>query len=464
MCGITGMIDASKQGFYKADTDTFFGLLLINSLRGASSTGAFGINKSNKTDVFKAVGNPYEWNSWKVADDWTAAMVRGHNIVVGHGRAPTFGEPSIDNAHPFEYNGITLVHNGTLRNFKELQAKHKTEFEVDSQLITYLIAEIGIEETIKEIKGAYALVWHDEKHDGLFVLRNSERPLLYVMGSGKNKMVIGSERHYFHWAVQKFWMQDPTITEFPTDMLHHIQLEDSKIKMTVKRVAGSFQTYSYSGGRGGYQGYHNLDYVEGDVEPPVRKKPTSIVTPPAKQAVPTIVCVGEDIVFNVSEIRELPDDKRQKTPYIIKGIHPDEPNIEIIGYTFEDLTDLDSEDVKNPPRLQGKVQKLIILNSDTNYTVRVFIDKPKRLAEEVNVVTLPLIEQTVILKDKQKISVNKFLALASDGCYCCQSKPSIAFAPQCTYDIRNVNGTEHHIFLCPVHAGESNDGAVLTMH
>ena len=53
MCGLTGMMDTSMSGFMQKDLDLFKGLLYINSLRGNSSTGLFGVNNHQQADVYK---------------------------------------------------------------------------------------------------------------------------------------------------------------------------------------------------------------------------------------------------------------------------------------------------------------------------------------------------------------------------------------------------------------------------
>ena len=64
--------------------------------------------------------------------------------------------------------------NGTLTNHKNLTTQ---EVLVDSHAITHAIAERGYEEALKELQGAFTLVWYDAKDKCLRFVRNDQRPL-----------------------------------------------------------------------------------------------------------------------------------------------------------------------------------------------------------------------------------------------------------------------------------------------
>jgi glucosamine 6-phosphate synthetase-like amidotransferase/phosphosugar isomerase protein len=70
---------------------------------------------------------------------------------------------------------------------------------VDSEAITAAIAEDGIADVVKEIDGAFALVYHDEKAKVLNIIRNSERPLTLGFLKDKSGLLIASEAAMLHW-------------------------------------------------------------------------------------------------------------------------------------------------------------------------------------------------------------------------------------------------------------------------
>lgn len=428
MCGITGMFHATSTRFFQSDANLFFGLMLINSLRGNASTGVFGVTEKDETDIYKALGHPYDWNSWKASDEWMEAMVKKHYAVVAHGRLPTQGTVSIDNAHPFEHKSITLVHNGTLTNFKELQATHKTSFGTDSQLITYLIGEYGIEETVKQIEGAYALVWHDSKDEkgGLHFLRNSQRPLCYGKNLMEDKFLFASEPHYIKWAVSKGYSSIEKVEHFDTDVEYHLTSVGFKLDIvkTLRKPPSKWSGTSYS--------------------PSHSWKPT---TPfPSK----VITCLDEDVTFNVVELHALDNQAEKDYSVMIKGEHVDNANIKIFTHLLKGES---LKDKKTPFKMIGRIRKLTCVQTDTNFEVRVFVDNPKEL-KDTKIITLPPGNgvQMVELKDGMKISLGKFLEYSKEGCFNCDTHPELSQAAQCTVSkhtyIQHGQHQEDYIFLC----------------
>ncbi|MBP1930074.1 amidophosphoribosyltransferase [Ammoniphilus resinae] len=118
--------------------------------------------------------------------------LRGH-IAIGHVRYTTAGESKIENAQPlifkYSHGNLALAHNGNLVNAK--QVRHQLErqgsiFQTtsDTEVVAHLIARSGydkIEEAVKEslrmIKGAYALLIMTEKKMIVALDPNGLRPL-----------------------------------------------------------------------------------------------------------------------------------------------------------------------------------------------------------------------------------------------------------------------------------------------
>ena len=194
MCGIIGMFDVAAGGLFSSDDKPFFDMLLLNSIRGVDSTGLMGIDpKKNLVDSVKAVGSPYDLVMWEASQRFMKRIGSKYYGVIGHGRSATVGSIKAQNAHPFKHGNITMVHNGTLRNYEALKKRHNIEFEVDSEAICYLINHLGINETIKEIEGAYAMAWYNLETKKVYILRNHERPLKYLLNTKKNRLLFASE-------------------------------------------------------------------------------------------------------------------------------------------------------------------------------------------------------------------------------------------------------------------------------
>ncbi len=167
MCGIV-----AYSGKNKFNKDKLGLLLLINSLsRGKDATGVFtpttGLLKDN---------DPCEKVFPKIQD-----KIIEDTLFVGHVRAKTIGINSKENAHPFQKNGITLVHNGTLKEHEALAKQMGIDpacIKVDSQVFVEALGLHKNPYVLTKYSGAAALVFTDDSEpDVLYVYRDSERPL-----------------------------------------------------------------------------------------------------------------------------------------------------------------------------------------------------------------------------------------------------------------------------------------------
>lgn len=197
MCGIVGYI--GKRPAVGIIIDGLKDL----EYRGYDSAGiALLDNKNQAGFVIKQAGR-VEGLEKLILD----SQVPASSVGVGHTRWATHGLPTTINAHP-QFNTaktIFVVHNGIIENYLELKSflitkKYKfisqTDTEVVPQLIDYYYRKTksldrAFEETIKSIKGAYAIVMASTyQPDKLYVAKLSS-PL--VIGVGKNEYIIASD-------------------------------------------------------------------------------------------------------------------------------------------------------------------------------------------------------------------------------------------------------------------------------
>lgn len=160
------------------DVEIFNQLLYCDVFRGQHSTGVFTKRLTDKEASFHKDALPSF--AYQLQPEYIE-LVRGKGtyaippiFLVGHNRHATRGAINANNAHPFQHEHITLVHNGTLTDQSLLPESNR--FVVDSDNIAYSIAKIGAEETIQKLNGAYTLIWHDNSDDTLHIIRNKERP------------------------------------------------------------------------------------------------------------------------------------------------------------------------------------------------------------------------------------------------------------------------------------------------
>lgn len=123
---------------------------------------------------------------------------QGH-CGIGHTRWATHGEPSDVNSHPHSNGRVTIVHNGIIENYAELKEflteqgytfLSQTDSEVVACLLDYYYAERNplhaITETLKELRGSYALgIVFKDFPERVYAARFGS-PLIVGLGEGEN--------------------------------------------------------------------------------------------------------------------------------------------------------------------------------------------------------------------------------------------------------------------------------------
>lgn len=228
MCGIVGVIAKSPSGLFKGQVDLFQQIFLVDQIRGTDGAGIIMDTKEGM-QIHKA---PYGAGPFMNTDEFKAAMelaVKESHFIIGHNRAATKGEHTWQNTHPFVEKNIYLVHNGTLWDHKNLDK----EVVVDSHAICRHMAQNGAKETLKEIDGAFALVWVDEDEYTINLARNKERPLHLIETTGF--WIISSELGLGLWMAERHKLI--VVDSFPleTETLYTFDL-DKPYKYSTEKV------------------------------------------------------------------------------------------------------------------------------------------------------------------------------------------------------------------------------------
>jgi glutamine---fructose-6-phosphate transaminase (isomerizing) len=225
MCGIVGFI--GKSGSVQ---------LLVDSLqrleyRGYDSAGIAFLN-GRGLEIYKTKGRLMDLQ--KILPDPSPRVKLG----LGHTRWATHGAPSAANAHPHSVNGVAVVHNGIIENYRELRTKlelkgrqflSETDTEVVPQLISdFMLSGHSIRDAVRaaaaQLRGTYALgIICESCPDMLFAVRKGS-PL--VIGISNDTYYFASDLPAILPYTRKFiFMEDGhfcTLTE-NSILMHHLE-------------------------------------------------------------------------------------------------------------------------------------------------------------------------------------------------------------------------------------------------
>lgn len=197
MCGICGVMSGSSG---LAEQRFFNSALLLNVFRGKDSTGVFRVTKTAKQVEIAKSMSPSPVAIYDKNDPVMELINRaGSSALIGHCRAATRGEVTIDNAHPFEFSNVVGIHNGTISK----KFKGSEDYKTDSEALYKLINDVGIEEALNEVESnystAYSLAYFDKTDGTMNFVINEERPLHFGFLYAGTTLVFSSES----WVLRK---------------------------------------------------------------------------------------------------------------------------------------------------------------------------------------------------------------------------------------------------------------------
>lgn len=335
MCGLVAVISKSYNGFTIKEKDIFDELLYIDALRGEDSTGVMAIDTDGNLELAKeASASGY----FQLSDEYkklTTGAVRNGAALVGHNRKATKGNITDENAHPFVVDDrVVLVHNGTLYG----DHKKIADTEVDSHAIAHLIHQKGddVEAALKELNGAYALIWYDVQAKTMNFVRNSQRPLCFI--ETFNSWIWASEPGMLSWILSRNQiapLQGAKITMLPEGELYTYKrgttqwkLDIRKLDLTKKVEYTEADWYAGTGGHGDACAYsgdgvlrrsrHWMETDEDYVHKPTQTMATAMATavnrtltlPPTRtqQAANTTPITAVNSSFNVVSVKVYPNE------------------------------------------------------------------------------------------------------------------------------------------------------------
>jgi glutamine---fructose-6-phosphate transaminase (isomerizing) len=126
-------------------------------------------------------------------------------VGIAHTRWATHGAPTVGNAHPHIVDGVALVHNGIIENFRPLREEMRAlgrEFQsqTDSEVVAHLVAnELGkgknpqdaVAAVLPRLEGAFAIAIMFRDHPDLLIGARMGAPL--TVGYGEGETYLGSD-------------------------------------------------------------------------------------------------------------------------------------------------------------------------------------------------------------------------------------------------------------------------------
>lgn len=272
MCGIVGF--ASSEGMKNRVLRQSYMEqgLAMDSFRGWDSTGVAAIEKLNEAPtIYKRALNGFDFIQ-QTRTQRLLADIEKYQVMIGHNRSATKGSVKDDNAHPFQYDNITLVHNGHISNAFDFPNNANADCYVDSSRVALSMARNGEKETLELCEGGFTFVWWNQDKQTLNIARNDKRPLWLGFIEGENTMFWASEWELLNLLVYRNGgtLAEHTVMFPEVSVWHQYNLKDLRAVTKVPFVLsqGRRQTQGGTGntsGTGTGVGTENQDW-EKEVE------------------------------------------------------------------------------------------------------------------------------------------------------------------------------------------------------
>ncbi|OGQ72837.1 MAG: glutamine--fructose-6-phosphate aminotransferase, partial [Deltaproteobacteria bacterium RIFOXYA2_FULL_42_10] len=211
--------------------------------RGYDSAGIAIIGASKNIEVRRSVGKLFNLEK-KVHSE----PVNG-NIGIGHTRWATHGRPSEENAHPHIEAGVAVVHNGIIENYlplKEALKKQGAVFksETDTEILAHLISrrmktgktfEDSVRETLKEVKGSFAIAVMSKEDPDKIIGARMECPLVVGIGDGEG-FIASDIPAILNRTKRVIFLEDGEIVTLTKDNVQVKTVNGKEVKKTPREI------------------------------------------------------------------------------------------------------------------------------------------------------------------------------------------------------------------------------------
>lgn len=234
MCGIVGAVAQRNVAEILVD-----GLHRLE-YRGYDSAGIAVLNQSGEMQIVRRVGKV------KTLDEAIETNPLLGGIGIAHTRWATHGVPSEINAHPHCSGKIAVVHNGIIENYAELKvALQQRGYVFRSQTDTEVIAHLveweyrttqnllkALQNTVKQLKGAYGTVVMHQDHPERLVVARSGSPIVIGLGVGEN--FLASDQLALLSVMRRFiFLEEGDIAEITSRTVDIYNAQGEKVERKV---------------------------------------------------------------------------------------------------------------------------------------------------------------------------------------------------------------------------------------
>jgi hypothetical protein len=307
MCGIVGVMNFGQGAILHNDMQVFMQMLHADAVRGMHGTGVFAVDRDGTNYRVRAGGPPHELVGGAEFEKWEKFVGEKYvRALFGHNRYATRGGHLTQFAHPFRDGHITLIHNGTLEDSYKKAIPDGKKYESDSEALTHGFATQGPEKTIKNLEGAWALVWYDGETKTINFLRNKERPLWFAKHKKDPFIAFASEVGMLQWCLNRNNKYDLEYSELPEDQWISFGLND--IKPHVKELKGKSKVFTEYGWEA--WGKHMREEAVGSGKAQVESDKTVVALPPPPKRSYSSGSAGQGTLLTGNNIQNLNETRR----------------------------------------------------------------------------------------------------------------------------------------------------------